>query len=236
MTPIRAVVEVLLCSSYPTQILVAGVLAAFGLTGLGADGSLNARFVIAVSIGDALLVAALVTGFMWRNGESLAATFVSRRPAGREVLLGLGLAPLVLVGVSVVVAVVRAAAPGLHNVPVNPMGALMRDPVLAVAFAVVVVVAGGMREELQRGFQLHRLTGHVCGPGLALLLTSVAFGAGHTLQGYDVAVATGVLGAAWGLLYLSRGSIVAAAVSHGVFNLAQVLIAWAFGDAIAPSP
>lgn len=236
MTRVRAIVEVLLCSSYPTQILVAGVLAAFGLTGLAADGALNASFVIAVSIGDAALVATLVTVFMWRNGESLAATFVTRRPAAREILLGLGLAPLVLVGVSVLVGVVRLAAPELHNVKVNPMGALMRDPVLAVAFAVVVVIAGGVREELQRGFQLHRLTGHVCGAGPALLLTSVAFGAGHTLQGYDVAVATGVLGAAWGLLYLSRGSIVAAAVSHGVFNLAQVVIAWAFGDAIAPSP
>ena len=78
------------------------------------------------------------------------------------------------------------------------MGALMRDPMLAVTFAFVVVLAGGVREELQRGFQLHRLTGHVCGPGLALVLTSLAFGAGHTLQGYDVAVATGVLGAFWG--------------------------------------
>lgn len=236
MTPIRAIVEVLLCSSYPTQILVAGGLAAFGLTGLGADGSLNARFVIAVSLGDALLVAALITIFMWRNGESLAAAFVTRRPAGREVLLGLGLAPLVLVGVSLLVTIVRAAAPALHNVPVNPMGALMRDPALAVTFAVVVVIAGGVREELQRAFQLHRLTGHVCGPGLALLLTSVAFGAGHTLQGYDVAIATGVLGAAWGLLYLTRGSIVAAAVSHGAFNLAQVVIAATLGDALAPSP
>ena len=105
------------------------------------------------------------------------------------------------------------------------MGALMRDPALAAAFAVVVVLAGGVREELQRGFQLHRLTGHVCRPGLALLVTSLAFGAGHTLQGYDVAVATGVLGAFWGLIYLTRGSIVAGAVSHGLFNFGQVVIA-----------
>ena len=75
----------------------------------------------------------------------------------------------------------------------------------------------------------------MCGPGLALVLTSVAFGAGHTLQGYDVAVATGVLGAFWGLLYLGRRSVVAAAVSHGLFNLAQVAIAWAIGDSL-PTP
>ena len=89
------------------------------------------------------------------------------------------------------------------------MGALMRDPMVVMTFAFVVVVAGGMREELQRGFQLHRLTGHVCGPVPALLLASLAFGAGHTVQGYDVAVATGVLGAFWGLLFLTRRSVVA---------------------------
>ena len=234
MTPMRALLEVLLCSSYPTQLVVAGTLAVAGVPGLKADGSLNAPFVIAVSLGDAALVVALITWFIRRNGESMARIFVAGRPLWREVGLGIGLVPLVLLGISLLVAAIRAVVPVLHNVPTNPMGALMRDPILAVTFAVVVVLAGGVREELQRGFQLHRLTGHVCGPWLALVLTSVAFGAGHTLQGYDVAVATGALGAFWGLIYLGRRSVVAAAVSHGLFNLAQVAIAWAVGDALPP--
>lgn len=231
MTRARAVAEVVLCSSYPTQLLVAGLLAAGGVPGLRADGSLNAPFVIAVSLGDAALVVALVAFFVRRGGESMRQVFVAARPVWREVSLGVGLAPLVFLGVSLLVAAVRLAVPSLHNVPTNPMGALMRDPVLAATFAFVVVLAGGVREEIQRGFQLHRLTGHVCGPVPALVLTSVAFGAGHTLQGHDVAVATGVLGALWGLLYLTRRSVVAAAVSHGLFNLGQVAIAWAVGEA-----
>lgn len=236
LTRARAVLEVLLCSSYPTQLAVAATLAAFGVQGLTADGSLNARFVITVALGDALLVVALVTVFIRRNGESMREVFVGRRPVWREVTFGIALAPAVLLAISLVVAAVRAILPALHNVPTNPMGALMRDPVLAAVFAVVVVLAGGVREELQRGFQLHRLTGSVCGPGPALLLTSVAFGAGHTLQGHDVAVATGVLGAFWGLLYLTRGSIIAAAVSHGLFNLGQVVIAYTLGDSLVPTP
>jgi membrane protease YdiL (CAAX protease family) len=236
LTTLRAILEVLLCSSYPTQLVVAGALTAAGISGLKGDGSLNAPFVIAVSLGDAVLVAALVTWFVRRNGESMATIFVAGRPIWREALLGLALVPVVLLGISLLVAVLRLIAPGLHNVATNPMGALMRDPVLAVTFAFVVVIAGGVREELQRGFQLHRLTGNVCGPLPALLLTSVAFGAGHTLQGDDVAIATGVLGACWGALFLVRRSIVAAAVSHGLFNLAQVFIAWAIGDAVAASP
>jgi membrane protease YdiL (CAAX protease family) len=230
MARARAIVEVLLCSSYPTQLVVGGLLAAAGMPGVKPDGALNAPFVIAISLGDAALVAALITWFMWRNGESMTAVFVAGRPPWREAMLGVALAPAVLLGISLVVAAIRVAAPGLHNVPANPMGALMRDPALAAVFAFVVVVAGGMREELQRGFQLHRLTGHVCGPLAAVVLTSLAFGAGHSLQGWDVAVATGILGACWALLYLTRHSIVAAAVSHGVFNLAQVVVAATLGE------
>lgn len=226
----RAFLEVVLCSSYPTQLVVAAALAATGVQGLTPDGGLNAPFVIAVALGDALLVAALIVWFIRRNGESMHEVFIARQPVWREVAFGAALAPAVLLGISMVVAGLRVLVPSLHNVPTNPMGALMRDPVLAGVFAVVVVLAGGVREELQRGFQLHRLTGHVCGRGPALLLTSVAFGAGHTLQGLDVAVATGVLGAFWGLLYLTRSSIVAAAVSHGLFNLGQVVIAYTIGD------
>ena len=48
------------------------------------------------------------------------------------------------------------------------------------------------------------------------------------------AMATGVLGAFWGLLYLTRGSIVAGAVSHGLFNFSQVVIAYFVGDALGP--
>ncbi len=232
----RAFLEVVLCSSYPTQLVVAGALAAAGIQGLAPDGALNARFVIAVALGDALLVAALVVWFIRRSGESMSEVFVTRQPVWREVWFGVALAPAVLLGISLVVAGLRVLMPSLHNVPTNPMAALMRDPVLAGVFAVVVVLAGGVREELQRGFQLHRLTGYVCGRGPALLLTSVAFGAGHTLQGLDIAVATGVLGGFWGVLYLTRGSVVAAAVSHGLFNLGQVVIAYTLGDALAPTP
>src|SRR5262245_44817260 len=76
MTSWRALGEVVLCSSYPTQLVVAGLLAASGIPGLKNDGSLNATFVIAVSLGDAALVAALVVWFLRRNGESLGAVFL----------------------------------------------------------------------------------------------------------------------------------------------------------------
>ena len=112
MTPARAVLEVLACSSYPTQLVVAGGLAAAGVHGLKADGGLNATFVIGVALGDAALVAALVVWFIHRNGESMAAVFIAGRPAWREAAFGVALAPAVLLGISLVVAALRARRAG----------------------------------------------------------------------------------------------------------------------------
>ena len=61
------------------------------------------------------------------------------------------------------------------------------------------------------------------GPAVGLAVVSIAFGAGHVIQGFDAAVATGMLGFVWGLIYLRRGSAVGPIVSHALYNGAQVL-------------
>jgi membrane protease YdiL (CAAX protease family) len=93
-------------------------------------------------------------------------------------------------------------------------------------FLVVVIVAGGLREELQRAFLLHRFRHDLGNAGAGLVVTSLAFGLGHTLQGWDAAILTAVLGATWGLIYLTRGSAIAPIVSHSLFNSAELLRAF----------
>ena len=56
-----------------------------------------------------------------------------------------------------------------------------------------------------------------------MAIYSVFFGLGHWEQGTDAMIVTGLLGAAWGVLYIVRRSIVAAMVNHATFNLAQLL-------------
>ncbi len=231
MTRGRALAEVVLCSSYPTQVAAAGALALLGVPPQTADGTLNAAFVFGVSTLDAVLVVSLVVYLLRRQHESLAQVFLGDRARWREAALGVALVPLVTVGVAVVVRSVQALFPELHNVPVNPLTAFMIDPAMAVAFGVMVVVAGGVREEMQRAFQLHRLQHHVTSPFVALFVTSVAFGLGHTVQGRDVAIATFGLGLFWGALYLRRRSLVASGVSHALFNLLQV---WAASHTLIP--
>ena len=119
---------------------------------------------------------------------------------------------------------VQRFAPSLHTVEHNPLQDLLRSPRDAWLFALVVVVAGGVREEIQRAFLLHRFERlarrrH----GRRSSSRASAFGAGHLLQGVDAAIATGLLGAFWGVVYLRRRSCVAPIVSHAGFDLLQIV-------------
>ena len=89
-------------------------------------------------------------------------------------------------------------------------------------FIVVVIVAGGVREELQRAFILHRFEQRLGGIHLGLVLFTIAFGALHADQGIDVSIAVGLLGLIWGLIYIRRRSAVLPIVNHAGFNALQV--------------
>jgi membrane protease YdiL (CAAX protease family) len=218
-----ALLEVLLTSDYPTQVVTQfGLLAAFGLK-VGPHGSLTIGFVVALSIVDTVLLVALILLFLHAHGERPRDVFLGGRPIAMEAIHGV---PLTVAAMAIAVAVlgsVQYFAPRLHTVEHNPLQELIRSPRDASLFALVVVVAGGIREEVQRAFLLHRFEALLGGGGLGVLVTSAAFGAGHlALQGVDAAIATGLLGAFWGIVYLRRRSVVAPIVSHAGFDLLQI--------------
>jgi len=121
------------------------------------------------------------------------------------------------------VLLVRKLIPWSHNVPLNPFEEFLKTPTNAGMFAVVAIIAGGLREEVQRVFLLHRFEQHLGGATFGLIVLSVAFGAGHAMQGWDASIATGLLGLTWGWIYLRRRSAVAPIVSHAGYNAAQIL-------------
>jgi len=217
-----ALLEVLICSDYPTQLAIGSTFAAFGYVPARAGGNLNLSFVAGVSAVDTLFLLTLVFAFLYAHGEHPRDVFIGERPPSGEAVLGIPLTLVALALAAGVLLLVQAFAPFLHSVERNPLQSLMQSPRDAWLFALVVVVAGGVREEIQRAFQLHRFKQWLGGGGIGLLFTSVAFGGGHLLQGRDAALATGLLGAFWGLVYLRRRSAVAPMVSHAGFNLLQV--------------
>lgn len=219
---VMALAEVVLCSGFPTQLAIGGALGALGFHPLDPSGRLSATWVAVVSLLDTAAVVGLVFSFLRLHGEPPRLVLLGRRAVGREALLGLPLVVAAFVLVVVVISLVRELVPSLHNVERNPMQDLIRSPADAWAFAIVGIVGGGLREEIQRAFVLRRFERYLGGAWIGLVLFSLAFGAGHAIQGWDVTIATASLGVLWGLVYLRRRSIAAPFVSHAGFNAAEV--------------
>jgi membrane protease YdiL (CAAX protease family) len=226
---VTALLEVIICSDYPTQVALGTTVAALGYQPYGANGDLSLTYVLVLSLADTALLLSLIAVFLSVHGEGARDLFLGNRPIGPEVRAGLPLA-LIALGMGVIVLVViQEIAPWLHTVPRNPLQSLVRTPHDAAWFAVLAVVAGGVREEVQRAFLLRRFERWLGGSNVGVVVTSVSFGLGHKLQGLDAAVATSVLGGFWAFIYLRRRSVVAPMVSHSGFNLLQLAQFLRFG-------
>jgi membrane protease YdiL (CAAX protease family) len=220
---VGAAMEVLLCSGFPTQILLIGVLTAVGLNLRPDDSLASPAFVFTLSLLDTVLVVGLVFLFLIIHGESPRAVLLGDRPVLHEILAGIALFPIVFVVAVLLLGAILTLAPRLHNVPVNPLENMLQNREDAAMFAFVVMVAGGLREEIQRGFILHRFERFLGGGATGVVVYSGLFGLGHIYQGWDASLTVAVLGALWGSIYLIRRSIIAPMVSHAGFNLAQLV-------------
>ena len=223
--PGPALIEVVICSGFPTQLSLALMLSAVGFDALATDGGLSFTYVVTLTLADATLLCGLIVYFRRAHDESMRDLVFGERSPRTEVALGALLTPLLVLIAAAGLVFIGWLAPTLRNVPDNPMEALLSTPTRAVIFTLVAVVAGGLREELQRAFILRRFEQHLGGGWLGLVLFSVAFGVGHQIQGWDAAIMTGSLGVIWGALYLVRRSIVASMVSHAGFNVAEIVLA-----------
>ncbi len=223
LTRTTALLEVLLCSGIPTQLAVIGFLQALGVVSEDSQGRLSIVWVMALSLADTVLVVGLVLLFLRAQREQVRDVLARRSPARGEVALGLLLIPAAFIIVLLVVGTIWTFAPWLRNVTRNPFEDLLTSDLNRLLFGIVVIVAGGVREEIQRAFILHRFEQRLGGAVFGLVLFSVVFGVFHLPQGYDVAIATGTLGAFWGAIYLRRRSIVAPAISHAGFNVLQIV-------------
>jgi uncharacterized protein len=220
---LTAVGEVILCSDIPTQFALGLLFNAIGFSALHADGSLSLSYVATLSLLDSVLLVAMMWAFLRMRGDRPRDVFIGRRPVAAEVRAGV---PLIFVAFLIAAAVilsVRALLPWTHNVETNPLQGLLQRPIDVAVFAVVAVVAGGVREELQRAFLMNRFERWLGGPVVGIIVASAAFGVGHILQGWDAAIATAVLGAFWATVYVRRRSAIAPVVSHSGFNLLQLV-------------
>ena len=218
-----AMAEVVLCSGGPTQLAIGALLRAAGWAPDDAAGHLSLPFVLTLSLADTVALIVLMVLLMRARGERALTLWVGQRPLRREILYGLLTVPLLVIGAGILLNAVRLLMPWSHNVATNPLEQLATTPGEVAMFALVAIVAGGVREELQRAFLLHRFEQHLGGTGIGVIVLSIAFGLGHSLQGWDAAITTGTLGAYWALMYVRRRSSVAPIVSHAAFNALEIV-------------
>ena len=212
-----AALEILLCSSVPTQLAINTMLRGIGLPTTRASG------VFVQLLLDTFVVIGLMVAIMRAHGERPSAVWRGPRRPGREAVIGFATAPLLFFGSAIFLNALRLFFPSLHNVQNNPLERLAENVQQSVIFAIVAILAGGIREELQRGFMLYRFEKYLGGGNVGLVITSVLFGVLHGIQGWDAMIVTGCLGAFWAAMYLSRRSAIGPIGSHALFDTLQIL-------------
>jgi membrane protease YdiL (CAAX protease family) len=175
-----------------------------------------------------LLIATLLRhhGERWRDLGLLGAEWRT------NVAIGLGLVPVLFLTNGLVAVLIRRFLPAWfseHNALIESI----RTPSDLALFALAALVAGGFKEEVQRAFILNRFRDYLGGPRLGLVVWSLAFGAGHYIQGAQGAIAAAIYGLAFGAVYLMRGSLVGPIVAHAVYDLAALMGYWFFRGSAA---
>jgi membrane protease YdiL (CAAX protease family) len=215
-----ALLQIVACSGYPTQILTMAALMLLGFRPVENPGDWSLVYVGTLLLVDSVLLVGLVIAFLRLHGERPTDVFLGMNPIAGEVVRGILLVPMVFVVVAVIAAMVHLYAPWLQN-DVNPFQTLIRAPNGILVVGGLSIIVGGLREEVQRAFVMHRFT-QIGIPVLGLIVFSVLFGLGHQVQGWDAVIMTAALGAIWGAVYLRRRSLIAPAVCHAAFDLIMV--------------
>ena len=75
-----ALIEVLLCSDFLTQFALGGTLTRVRLSRRTPNGRLNVGYVVALSLGDAVLLVGLILLLLYAHGERPREVLLGRRP------------------------------------------------------------------------------------------------------------------------------------------------------------
>jgi len=138
---------------------------------------------------------------------------------------GLALVPILFLANALIAGAFRVFLPKyfLERNPLIDMVKTRRDLILFLCSA---LYAGGFKEELQRAFILTRFREHLGGVTTGLVIWSIAFGAGHYVQGLQGIVVASVYGMLFGIVYVVRGSLVAPIVAHAVYDVLALVGYW----------
>jgi membrane protease YdiL (CAAX protease family) len=187
---------------------------------------LQSAYIVCAYVGlEALITLLLIALLMKAHGERLADFGLRFRRL--DFLIGISIVPLLFILNAIVSVFIQTFFPKYFS-PRNALLDIIRTPAELTVFLITALIAGGIKEELQRAFILVRFRNHLGGAWIGLILWSSAFGAGHYVQGWQGMIAAGFLGLIFGLVYLFRKNLFAPMLAHGLYDATALLLFWFF--------
>ena len=155
----------------------------------------------------------LIRTFLYLSGEETRDVFIGSAPGRGEILRGLLLLPVVFVAVTAIVLGLRALFPGLHTVQENPLPELhaLAARRRRSSSSSSCSPAASARSCSARSSCIASSSGWAASTSASCSSASRSARSTST-QGLDVAIAVGLLGLFWGLIYIKRRSAV---MAHG---------------------
>ncbi len=221
---LQAFIEVLLLSGLASTFLASLGLALFHIRSMERllqDVRLLSLYLLAESVITLLLLA----GMLKLHRESMASIGFCWANWKRNLVTGLALVPFLFMINGLVAILFKLYLPKYYMED-NPLIQNVHTPQQVALLIFSALIAGGFKEEMQRAFILNRFRNHLGGAGVGLVLWSLAFGAGHYVQGAQGVVIASLYGFLFGIMYLLSGSLVAPIAAHGAYDALAILAYW----------
>jgi len=222
MRALGALLEVVLVAAGGMALAPAGI-SLLGLSAKDIYGDVS-HLVVYLTL-ESSLTLGIILILLWTGGRRLRDLGWANRSWWKESLAGVAVVPL-LFGATIFVGFLFRILLPQYVSETNPLLEMIQDGTDLGLLLFSSIFVGGIKEELQRAFILVHFRNHLGGAVPGLILWSVFFGAGHSFQGVDFAVAAGVLGLLFGLLYLWRRHLAAPIVAHALYDVVTLLIFW----------
>lgn len=170
-----------------------------------------------------LALVCLIRYFLWRNGEHPVLIGWRSPSPQREIALGILLFIPFFFLMGGLEILLRAAG---FTSPDTPLPSFltargMSEFLLAAVLVLVVAVA---EETIFRGYLILRFKNLTTNTPIAVLLSAMIFAIGHGYEGTAGVVTVGVMGIAFALIYLWRGSLVAPITLHFLQDILGIVV------------
>ncbi len=223
---IQALFEVFLLSGLISSFLAALPFAALGSNRSGLLMS-DVRFMAVFLLLESCITFSLLALILKYHKESIRSIGWKWNRWKPNMFLGLALVPVLFMINAIVSFALRTYLPQFYTER-NPLTEIIHTPQQLALLIFSALVAGGIKEELQRAFILNQFRRYLGGAGAGLILWSLAFGAGHYVQGVQGIFIATVYGLIFGIIYLISGNLIAPIVAHCAYDTLALLGYWLF--------